>query len=447
MRLVVTALVMLVFLPLPARAGRAAASPTDVLLARNRTEPVVAVDPQHPNIVVAGSNTNYSAPIGGAFPTAYFASTDGGRSFIRGNVPLSRPYTTGADPSIAIAGDGTVFFSYLAETPSVCTEGGGAAVTVTHSIDHGRSFRAPVVVDANAVDDKPNLAVESLPGRPSHLFAVWTRWHSHSSAIWLSRSLNGGATFSRPTMLHSSRLDNYGAVPVVGPGGHIYVFWSLFPDTGSGRVVRTRVVMRASADDGSSFLPMRTVSTFPAVPRITQPGSLRNLTMPAATADRHGHVFVAWSQATNRTGSGVDADIKIVRSTDQGRTWSHSTRVNDVRAGDRFMPAVAPFSDGSVGIAFYDRRRTLAGLDVYGALISYRGGAHVARNVRLNQRSSPISDIFYIRPGSTCFSPGRFFGDYIGVAASPHHTLSAVWADTQLHIYNETDLWFARLCL
>jgi hypothetical protein len=65
--------------------------------------------------------------------------------------------------------------------------------------------------------------------------------------------------------------------------------------------------------------------------------------------------------------------------------------------------------------------------------------------VRLNARASPVSDIYYIAPGSTCFSPGRFFGDYLGVAPSSGGTLCAVWADTQLRVPDETDAWFARL--
>jgi hypothetical protein len=109
------------------------------------------------------------------------------------------------------------------------------------------------------------------------------------------------------------------------------------------------------------------------------------------------------------------------------------------------MPALTAWRDGSLGIVFYDRRRDWQGLDVYAARVWPDRGMTVSPNVRLNVRRSSISRITYIRPGSTCFAPGRFFGDYIGVAAAPHGNLCAVWADSQLGVYNETEIWFARV--
>jgi hypothetical protein len=108
------------------------------------------------------------------------------------------------------------------------------------------------------------------------------------------------------------------------------------------------------------------------------------------------------------------------------------------------MPAITTWPDGAVGLAFYDRRRSPGLLDVYGARVWYHRGIRVSANVRINRGNPSINDIYYIAPGSTCFAPGRFFGDYIGVAPQPHGILCTVWADTQLHVPNETDIWFAR---
>jgi hypothetical protein len=428
------------------RSGSAATG--NLLLARGRTEPVVAVDPRHPSIVVAGSNTNYSAPVAGTYPTAYYYSRDGGSSFAFGTVPQARPFTTGADPTVSIAQNGTVYFSYLGETPAYCS-GGRGAVVVTSSHDSGRTFGTPRVVDVDSADDKPSMAVESLSHDRTHLFLTWTRWHNASSDIWFSRSLDGGHTFSRPVILYSSAQDNFGSVPVVGLHGRIYVFWSTFPDYGLSSVTPTQIIMRVSADDGGHFSAARGVgSAFTAIPRMAAPGSLRNLTGPTATIDRHGAVYVAWAAVTHRHPDGsMDADILLRRSSNGGASWSQPLRVNDVSRGDRFMPSLTLLSDGSLGVAFYDRRRSWYNLDIYAARLEYRGGFEVSPNVRVNQSTSPIGDIYYITPGSTCFSPGRFFGDYIGTAAGAGGQLCVVWADTQLHVSQETDLWFAKVHL
>jgi hypothetical protein len=141
----------------------------------------------------------------------------------------------------------------------------------------------------------------------------------------------------------------------------------------------------------------------------------------------------------------MTSDIMLARSHDGGLHWSAPVRVNDVRSGDRFMPAIASLAGGGVGVAFYDRRRSPDLLDVYAARVHFSGHVLVSPNVRVTGGNAPVGDIQYLPPGSTCFLPGRFFGDYIGAAGDRSGGLCVVWADTQLHIPNETDIWFARV--
>lgn len=424
-----------------------AAGPSAVLLARNRTEPIVASDPRNPATVIVASNTNYSAPVGGTYPTALFTSHDSGRTFAFQNAPIVSPYSTGADSSVAIDANGTVFYSYLGETPAYCS-GGRSAVILTHSTDSGRSFRPGRVVDSNPADDKPFMAVRTAPHGTAHVFLSWTRWYSKTSDIVFARSTNGGASFYPPAVLHDSSADNFGSVPVAGPNNRVYVFWSVFPQTSLTAIAPTSIVMRASSDGGAHFGPARpVVPAFRGMPHMALPGYLRNFTNPAVVAGSDGTLYLSWSEVTRKYGDGhVDSDIMISRSVDGGAHWSRPRRVNDVRRNDRFMPALAMLGPQTVGVAFYDRRDSLSDLNIYAARVSYSAGFHAYRNMRVNGGSSPISDVYYIKPGSTCFSPGRFFGDYIGAAPSGGQ-LCVVWADTRLHTRNETDLWFARASL
>lgn len=431
-------------------AASAAGPPANVLLGRNRTEPSVAVDPRHPSTVVVSSNTDYNHPLNGTYPTAYFASHDGGRTFSFGTAPQIGPYTVAADSTTAIDKNGTVFYSYLGETDSYCS-GGRSAVVVTHSIDGGRSFRAPRMVDSNAADDKPNMAVRSIRGEPSELFLTWTRFHdaSNSSDVWFARSRDGGVNFSRPVLLYSSKLNNVGTVPVAAPHHRLYVFWNAMPDSADTATARSRILLRTSSDDGKSFGRVRAASpNFMRLPVMTMPGSLRNLTSPASAAAASGDVYLAWAQVSRMFGHGrAQADIVISRSTDGGRRWSPPRRVNDSSRLDRFMPALSVLGDGGVGIAFYDRRNGSSLLDVYAVRVSFTHGFRASANVRVSRGRSPIGDITYLPPGSTCFLPGRFFGDYIGAASAGGASLCVAWADTRLGIPNDTDIWFARVQL
>jgi len=419
-----------------------------VLLSRGRTEPVVAVDSGRSHTVLVGANTNYNSPVNGTFPVAYFASHDGGRHFDAGSVPVLAPYTTGADPTVAIATSGTIFYLYLGETPAYCS-GGRSAVLLSTSTNGGRSFGSPVVIDANPADDKPNFAMMSSPGKPSRLFVTWTRWYDHGSDIWYSRSLDGGRRFSPGVKLYGSSLDNFASTPVVGPHGHVHVFWSVFGERGLYAVTPTTIVERASVNGGASFGSVRsTVPSFSGIPRMAQPGSLRNLTAPAVAVNRQGALILAYASVRSNRGQGVvDANINVSRSLNDGRSWARPVAVNDAYRGDRFMPAVATLPDGSVGIAFYDRRSSPDNLGVVAVHVVWHHGVHRSRNIQVNHLAAPVNDIFYIRPGSTCFSPGRFFGDYIGAASMMCNRLAVTWADTGLHVPSETDVWFASVAM
>lgn len=448
MRSIIAALLSAVWVS--SLATPALAAPRNILLARDRTEPVVAIDPVHPATIIAGSNTNYNQAVNGRYPVGFYTSRNGGRTFSAGSIPTMSPYTIGADPTVAFASSGTAFYTYLGESPAYCGGGAGTgAVMLSRSTDGGRGFGQPVVVDADSADDKPNLAIESIPGARAHVIVTWTRWLSGHSEIWMARSVNGGDTFGAPQLIASSNADNFGSVPVLGPGGHVYVFWATFPDMSLTSPAPTRILLRSSANDGRSFGPVQVAAgTFAGVPRMAQPGLLRNLTIPTVTDD-HGALFLAYAAVTGHRARGaVNSNIDITMSTNGGMSWTHPVPVNDVHAGDRFMPAIGVMHDGSLGVAFYDRRNSPWSLDTYAARVQVVAGLPRASvNVRVNAGNAPISDIYYIKPGSTCFSPGRFFGDYIGVAADRHDRLCVVWANTEAHVNSRTDVWFARVSL
>ncbi|HZS94865.1 MAG TPA: sialidase family protein, partial [Chloroflexota bacterium] len=328
---------------------------------------------------------------------------------------------------------------------SYCSEG-HSAVLLTRSFDRGGSFQTPVIVDRNNADDKPTMRLRSVPGRPAHVFVAWTRWYSHGSAIWFARSTNGGASFSTARLLFTTQANAFGAVPVVLPNRRIVVLWASSTNVSTSSEPRTRIMDAVSTDEGAHFDPARAATSwFSALPQLTQPGSLRVILSPAATADERGNLYLAWSVAHPESANGsARADILVERSTDGGRHWGRPVRVNDVRSGDRFMPALTVLSDGSLGVAFYDRRDGWNQLGVYAADVTFSPRARVGPNVRINAASTPIGLMLYIRPGSTCFAPGRFFGDYIGAAPGPGRSIDVTWADTALHGVRRTDVWYAN---
>ena len=430
--------------------GIAAAAPSAsrVLISFNRTEPDIAIDPGNPSTIVVGTNPNYNQVVNGVQPDGLFVSHNGGKSFSNAFLPAPSGFTEYADPSVSIARSGTMFFGYLAETPSYCSEAGRSAVLVSASTNGGATFRTPAIVSVSSANDKPFLGVQSVPGHRAHVFISWTQFTGNTSTVLVARSTNGGLTFGAPKKLYTSAYDNSGSLPLVGPHGRIYVIWAAAADRGLSRTNPAKVLFRVSSDDGVQYGPVRQAGPgFTSLPRMANPMELRNLTLPAATVAPNGTVYIAWSQVSRDYGNGaVSSDIVLTRSTNGGRTWASPRRINDSRVGDRFMPAISSYSDGSVGLAFYDRRGGPNDLGVYAARVTWTSTVHVGTNERVNARPSTVAKMYYIKPGSTCLSPGRFFGDYIAAEAAGRQLL-VTWADTTGSTNGQTNIWVRRIGL
>jgi len=453
--------------PCPAPAALAQSNsvplPSNVLLTVDRTEPSIAVNPRNPLNLVASGNPTYAANTLHRYPPGVFSSFDGGQSWQGGDVSLVAPFWTGADTSLAFDRQGTAYIGILGENADAyCGQTAHAsAILVARSVDGGRTVGPPTIVDVSSTGetaDKPLLTVWDAPATADHsarpmVYIVWTRdLAAGGSRIMISRSLDGGHSFTPPRALYSSAGSNMGAVPLVGSGGNLYVAWTHMTYAGEAAraTAQMRILVARSHDGGRSFSVSAGLPLLRNLPMMLAPGAVRVFTFPAlAVAPEQGTVYVAWAQArTTQQRSPsmpVLADIVLSRSTDHGITWSRPIVLNDSTAGDRFLPALTALPGGRVVALFYDRRGDGAALDVYLAGMQERGARLVVfANRRLTRHASRLAGVYYIPPGSTCLAPGRFIGDYNTLVADPMtDTLAATWADTQRG--GTTDLRYSRL--
>jgi len=422
-------------------------TPPNVLVARGRTEPALALTG---HTIVAAANPDYyhGYPNGGYNET--FAARDGG-AWTPTSVPAFGGAFTGlADPSLAADARGHTYYLYMGETPSFCGESGNVALLLARSSDGGHSFAPPAIVDMNGSDDKPFVAVDTGGGRTT-IDVTFTRWTDPSRRIMFTQSRDGGRTFAPPTTLYALPGINMGSLPVVGPHGRLYVLWSYYERSSLYAPLRVRIMLRASADGGRSFAPTTTVALFMALPQSLAPGALRLFTFPTAGVDpRTGALYVAWVRARAlsrpRYSGQMGSDLVLVRSRASGGAWSRPAVLNDVPAGDRFMPALSVGSDGVARVVFYDRRADGVRFALYGVAARDLGKRlAVWPNRRISATLSSPYTLHYIVPGSGCVLPGRFMGDYIAAATTPDGALDTMWTDAALGVQDETDLWFAHL--
>jgi hypothetical protein len=380
-------------------------------LSQNETS--ISINPLNFSNLVGGWN-DYRLSETEDVKIGYGYSMDGGLTWGDGVLTGFPTYDAQGDPAMAFDRTGKVFCALIAFDRSMIDNG----VYVSVSSDGGQNWGSPVPINVSGSEefnDKPYIAVD-ITNSPfkNNVYVTWTIF-GWEYPIYLSRSTNGGASFSSPVRVSGSDYTQ-GSIPVVGPGGGVFVAWI---DYATGNQLK----MNASYDGGLSFEPDRTIANITPLPSSLNPGFRVN-SFPIMAADisngpNRGNLYTCWGD--NRNG---DADIYFTRSTNDGVNWSSPIRVNDdaVSNGrDQWFPWLSMDANGNVVVIFMDRRNDASNLyyDIYLAR-SVDGGLTFEDNVLVTTASSdPRTDF-----------GGTFIGDYNGVA-STFDTSYPLWCDTR----------------
>ncbi len=146
-------------------------------------EPDVAVSPLDSRIAVAAAHDG-RFPDGGAVDISHAWTHDGGLTWHHSPVPhltkaLGGKWDRVSDPVVAFGSDGTVYLSTL-----LFDAGCSSAVGVSRSVDGGVTFGPPVLAHLSTScqysDDKNWLVVDTSPGSPhrGRLYQFWTPFSS-----------------------------------------------------------------------------------------------------------------------------------------------------------------------------------------------------------------------------------------------------------------------------
>jgi len=389
--------------------GAGAANPSEVSVAINPTDSanIIAVSLQHKYPDGSSGITNY----------AYVKSEkESGWKTVSQPNPERRVQ---GDDAVTFDASGTAYRSYIAfkglrqHRPEEAVNG----IFVSRSTNGGLHWSEPVpVIDhINTVapfEDKPWLVTDNTESEyKGNIYISWTRFDVYGSSdpadsthIYFSRSDNGGKSFAMPFIISDhggNSIDSSntveGAVPSVGPNGEVYVAWS----------GPLGIMFDRSLDGGWTFGKDIHVADDPGGWSMDIKGIGRANGMPVTGTDissglHRGRIYINWIDLRNG-----DPDVFITWSDDRGESWSAPKRVNDDPTGngaEQFFTwmAVDP-TDGSVNIAFYDRRN-LEGTETTLTLARSTDGGQTFTNYSVDQESFETNSSI-------------FFGDYIGIDA------------------------------
>lgn len=295
---------------------------------------------------------------GGSSAIGFATSTDGGHTFVHGNVPATifagGPYDRASDASVAFDAKHNV---WLISSLGIRTSGTPPEITVSdvivnRSTDGGLTWGKPVVV-AHGNLDKNWTTCDNTPTSPfyGHCYTEFDK--SNDNRILMSTSTDGGLTWRAPkqTANHDTGI---GGQPVVQPDGRVIV-----PITGFTSSRNQPFIMNSfiSTDGGESWSRTFRVST---APRHIPGGGIRaDINMPTAEVDRSGKVYLVWYDC--RFEKGCFANDLVLSTSLDGIRWTAPKRIPIGPAGsgaDHFLPGIAvdastTGASAHIGLTYY----------------------------------------------------------------------------------------------
>jgi hypothetical protein len=300
----------------------------------SEVEPYVAVNPTNPgNIVAVWQQDRWSN--GGARGILDAVTHDGGRTW-RSSTPAftscsptqsgASSYPRASDPWVVFGADGVVYETALA----VDTERDRTAVLVSRSTNGGSTWSTPLALAQNAgtrFNDKESIATD--PNEPDLVYVIWDRTTGSEEA----------------------------------PGGQ--------PQPPRGEILLAR-----SSDGGTSWEPARLIA---------QPAGVPVGNVLAVLPDG---VLVDVFELVVDTPRGRQASESFIRSDDGGRTWSAPKPIaavvgrelmspltgNPIRSGHGLPSVAAQGSSGRIVVTWSDARFAATGAASVNAAVSNDGG-------------------------------------------------------------------------
>jgi Neuraminidase (sialidase) len=444
--------------------------PPGVNYPNSEVEPFIAVNPTNPrNMIGVFQQDRWSN--GGARGLVAAVTHDGGVTWHETWAPFSRcsggtaanggDYERASDPWVSFGPDGVAYQISL----SVSSDETTSAILTSTSHDGGETWSNPATLirDTNPVFFNDKESITADPTRAGYAYAVWDRGtlpdNGHRSAAGeahsfayrgqplISRTTDGGQTWSTPAPLTNQNMFTIGNQIVVVPDGTLVDVTAMY--RGSGRQPSANQAFEGvmlSHDAGVTWSqPIKIANQRGTDPTDPETGDVvrAGVDIPDIAVAPNGTLYVVWGDAG--PSGGTHTDIVLSRSTDGGRTWSTPVKVNQtpttIPAGNQqaFTATVHVAADGTVGVGYYDFRSNTTDPATlwtdYWFAHSHDGGqtwseTHVAGP--FDMRSAP-------------YARGFFLGDYAGLTSVGTQFIACFAVANTGNVLNPTDVVVSRI--
>lgn len=384
----------------------------------------------HPSNVQSVLNSNNSTPnpAGSVYGANAFLSTDAGNTW-GGSIQGAGGSNSG-DPATAISLSGRYYVGYIHSS-------GGQGIS--YSTDQGNTWSSVLVAPAPSgygnMLDKNHLWIDNSPVSPfsGHLYDAWTNFGgSNNNQIEICHSDDEGLTWSSRTNISSAvnaGSHNQGVNIQTGPNGEAYAIWAIYDSWPSDEKA---LGFAKSLDGGVTWAPgIRIIDNIRGIRNTGTHKNMRVNNFPTMAVDisqspNSGTIYVTWTNiGIPGVNTGNDMDIYMIKSTDQGDTWTTPIKVNQDASGlgkQHYFPWITcdPVN-GALSVIYYDDRNvTSTKCEVYTSNSS-DGGA--------TWWDLKVSDVSFT-PTPIGGLADSYFGDYLGNHARAGWVYP-VWTDNR----------------
>ena len=382
----------------------------------HKSETSITVDPNNNNHLFVGSNVS---------PTkvGYYYTNNAGENWVENDYFDNEGRT---DPSVAYDLLGNVFYCFL--KPDL--EGLSDEIHIKKSSNNGVNWISNTKL-SDHYSDKPYLAVDINPSS-SYKNNIYVTWAINLQSIAFRKSGDNGSTFSNAININGNYNSIHSPIPTTGSNGEVYVAFAIGSETETG------IGFNKSTDGGITFNGASQIASVAQIGTLSddfyrlKSTKVRVNSWPTIDVDQNnGNIYIAWSDNANG-----NPDIFLIRSSDQGATWSSKVKVNtDNSDEDQWFPWLKVTSDGGINIVYYDSRNDPNNelTEVYLSR-STDGGVSFNDYKITNYNFTPKQV-----PSSNAFG---YMGDYIGMAATDK-TVYPCWMDD--HLNSTFQLFTAKL--
>ncbi len=386
-----------------------------------QSENSIFVDPNDNSHVFNSNNsTDWSgSSVGSLYGTSSFFTSDAGENWT-GTIESTGGSNSG-DPAACIDLNGRMYSGFIHSN-----YGQGVAYS-----DNGTTWTSVLVASApnGGMLDKNHLWVDNSPTSPysGNLYDAWTDfdYDENENDICISRSTNSGESWSTPVNISNdlnAGSHNQGVNIQTGPNGNVYVVWSVYE---SWPASETALGFAKSTDGGATYqTPTRIITNIKGI-RQDEPTDHRVNSFPSMTVDQQtGDIYIVWTNiGVPGTNSGTNQSVYMIKSSNEGTTWSTPVRVNQntyTEGEYSYFPWIScdPVT-GALSVIFYDTRNT-TGYDVETWVAVSLDGGDTWEDFRVSDVSFTTKAI----PGLA----GGYMGDYLGIA-SLDGNVYPVWSD------------------